>query len=85
MGNAGYRYCCFHQPDIRAILWDWLVATLSSDAGAYNSGAQPTVSLKRINKNGRTDILVETIKGGLILIEECKIWRGETYLRNAID
>jgi hypothetical protein len=33
-------FCCFHLPDIHAILYDWLVAALSTDAGAYNSGRE---------------------------------------------
>ena len=31
-------FSCFHLQDVRAILWDWLVAALSSESGAYNTG-----------------------------------------------
>lgn len=31
-------FSSFHLQDIRAILWDWLVAALSSESGAYDSG-----------------------------------------------
>jgi hypothetical protein len=31
-------YSSFHLVDIRAILWDWLVAALSSESGAYLNG-----------------------------------------------
>lgn len=38
------------------------------------------------NKNGRTDILVESKKTSeIILIAECKIWKGESELSRAID
>jgi hypothetical protein len=29
---------CFHLQDIQEMLWEWLVAALSSDSGAYGSG-----------------------------------------------
>jgi len=28
----------FHLQDVREVLWDWLVAALSSESGAYNTG-----------------------------------------------
>jgi hypothetical protein len=31
-------FSCFHLQDIREMLWEWLVAALSSDSGAYSSG-----------------------------------------------
>lgn len=31
-------FSCFHLRDVREILWDWLVAALSSESGAYNTG-----------------------------------------------
>lgn len=31
-------YSCFHVVDIREIMWDWLVAALSSESGAYTTG-----------------------------------------------
>jgi hypothetical protein len=31
-------FSCFHLQDVREVLWDWLVAALSSESGAYNSG-----------------------------------------------
>ena len=31
-------YSCFHLQDVREVLWDWLVAALSTDCGAYNTG-----------------------------------------------
>jgi hypothetical protein len=31
-------FSCFHLQDIRAMLWDWLVAALSTESGQYNTG-----------------------------------------------
>lgn len=31
-------FSCFHLQDIHEMLWDWLVAALSSESGAYGSG-----------------------------------------------
>jgi hypothetical protein len=31
-------YTCFHLQDMREILWDWLVAALSCEHSAYNTG-----------------------------------------------
>lgn len=31
-------FSCFHLQDVRAILWDWLVAALSSESSAYDTG-----------------------------------------------
>lgn len=31
-------FSCFHLQDVREMLWDWLVAALSSESGAYGSG-----------------------------------------------
>jgi hypothetical protein len=31
-------FSSFHLQDIREIMWDWLVAALSSESGAYDSG-----------------------------------------------
>lgn len=31
-------FSCFHLQDVREVLWDWLVAALSSESGAYNTG-----------------------------------------------
>ena len=31
-------FSCFHLQDVRAILWEWLVAALSSESRAYNTG-----------------------------------------------
>ena len=37
------------------------------------------------NRRGKTDILVFDRKGNNLLIAECKLWKGETYLREGID
>ncbi len=31
-------FSCFHLQDVRELLWDWLVAGLSCESGAYNTG-----------------------------------------------
>jgi hypothetical protein len=31
-------YSCFHLQDIREVLWDWLVAAMSAESSAYNTG-----------------------------------------------
>ena len=31
-------YSFFHLQDIREMLWDWLVAAMSSESGQYNTG-----------------------------------------------
>ena len=31
-------FSSFHLQDVRELLWDWLVAALSSESGAYESG-----------------------------------------------
>lgn len=31
-------FSCFHLQDLREVLWDWLVAALSAESGAYNTG-----------------------------------------------
>jgi len=31
-------FSCFHLQDIREILWDWLVAAISSESGQYSTG-----------------------------------------------
>ncbi len=31
-------FSCFHLQDVRELMWDWLVAALSSESGAYTSG-----------------------------------------------
>ena len=31
-------FSSFHLQDVRALLWEWLVAALSSESGAYESG-----------------------------------------------
>jgi hypothetical protein len=31
-------FTCFHLQDIREIFWDWLVAALSTESGAYSTG-----------------------------------------------
>jgi len=31
-------FSCFHLQDMREILWDWLVAALSSESGMYGTG-----------------------------------------------
>jgi hypothetical protein len=31
-------FSCFHVQDVRELLWDWLVAALSAESGAYGSG-----------------------------------------------
>lgn len=31
-------FSCFHLQDIHEMLWDWLIAALSSESGAYSSG-----------------------------------------------
>lgn len=29
---------CFHVEDVREMLWEWLVAALSTDSGSYSTG-----------------------------------------------
>jgi hypothetical protein len=31
-------FSCFHLQDIREMMWEWLVAALSTESGAYSSG-----------------------------------------------
>lgn len=31
-------FSSFHLQDVREVLWDWLVAALSSESGAYSTG-----------------------------------------------
>ena len=31
-------YSCFHLQDLREILWDWLVAAMSTESGQYSTG-----------------------------------------------
>lgn len=37
------------------------------------------------NKKGRTDILIQDNKGHNVFIAECKLWKGSSYLHDAID
>ncbi len=37
------------------------------------------------NKHGKTDILIQDNDGNNVFIAECKIWKGESELRKAID
>jgi hypothetical protein len=37
------------------------------------------------NRLGKTDILVCDSEGNNLFIAECKLWRGEAYLRNGVD
>ncbi|MBN1545263.1 MAG: hypothetical protein JW902_01235 [Syntrophaceae bacterium] len=37
------------------------------------------------NKKGRTDILIQDNKGNNVFIAECKLWKGQSYLSEAID
>lgn len=37
------------------------------------------------NRQGKTDILVFDRKGNNLLIAECKLWKGEAYLREGVD
>lgn len=37
------------------------------------------------NKKGRTDILIQDNKGNNVFIAECKLWKGQSYLHDAIN
>jgi hypothetical protein len=37
------------------------------------------------NKNGHTDILIQDNNGYNVFIAECKLWKGKSYLHDAID
>jgi len=37
------------------------------------------------NKKGLTDILIQDNKGHNVFIAECKLWKGSSYLHDAID
>ena len=37
------------------------------------------------NKNGKTDILIQNTDGENLFIAECKLWKGESLLKEAID
>ncbi len=37
------------------------------------------------NKKGRTDILIQDNNGYNVFIAECKLWKGQSYLHDAID
>jgi hypothetical protein len=37
------------------------------------------------NKKGHTDILIQDNKGYNVFIAECKLWKGQSYLHDAID
>ncbi|MFL9483439.1 hypothetical protein ACI6Q2_11730 [Chitinophagaceae bacterium LWZ2-11] len=38
-----------------------------------------------LNRRGKTDILVSDTNGNNHFIAECKLWKGEKYLLNAIE
>lgn len=44
-----------------------------------------TTTGETFNKNGKTDILVQNTDGENLFIAECKLWKGETLLKEAID
>jgi hypothetical protein len=44
-----------------------------------------TTTGETFNKNGKTDILVQNTDGENLFIAECKLWKGESLLKEAID
>jgi hypothetical protein len=46
---------------------------------------QFSVSAETYNNKGKTDILIADHAGNNVLIAECKLWKGEQYLMQAID
>lgn len=44
-----------------------------------------TTTGETFNKNGKTDILVQNTDGENLFIAECKLWKGEAQLKEAID
>jgi hypothetical protein len=47
--------------------------------------AQHSVTGETYNYGGKSDILVRDDKKNNLLIAECKLWKGENYLKEAID
>jgi len=37
------------------------------------------------NKRGKTDILIQDTEGNNVFIAECKLWKGQSELKNAVD
>lgn len=46
---------------------------------------ETTTTGETFNNNGKTDILVQNTDGENLFIAECKLWKGESQLKDAID
>lgn len=58
---------------------DYFLPHLNSISKAYSATGET------FNNKGCTDILIQDDKGRNVFIAECKIWRGNSYLHDAID
>ena len=64
-----------HEQDLR----DLILPPLNSTFIGMNSSGET------FNKNGKTDIITKAPDNSNVFIAECKIWRGEVQLSEAID
>jgi hypothetical protein len=58
---------------------DHFIAHLSSVSRDFSAKAET------FNRNGRTDILVSDTRGNTLLIAECKLWKGQVHLTQAVN
>lgn len=75
-GNDMERRVLSHKDRSEPELRDVLLASLNSHKDIFSSG-------ESFNKIGKTDILVSSVNE-TIFIAECKIWRGQKSLQDAI-
>lgn len=76
-GKDMERRVLSHKDRDEPALRDVLLSSLNSHKEILSSG-------ETFNRKGKTDILVYS-KGEIVFIAECKIWRGDTSFKQAID
>lgn len=75
MEKTPYSYQSFGEEDFRNLFLPHL-----------NSISSSTVTTgETFNNNGKTDILIQNTDGENLFIAECKLWKGEAQLKEAIN